>query len=97
MKRVSGKSLKPIPVFKNEDEERKFWSKADTSQYFDWTSAQKVYFPNLKYSTESISIRMPSNILDKLKAMANERDVPYQSFIKMILADKVAEECKKYK
>ncbi len=91
------KKLKPIPVFKTEDEERQFWDKADTSQYFDWSTAQRVVFPGLKYSTESISIRMPSSILDRIKAMANERDVPYQSLIKMILADRVEEEMKKYK
>ncbi|MEO8665746.1 MAG: CopG family antitoxin, partial [Ignavibacteria bacterium] len=58
---------------------------------------QRVVFPNLKYSTESISLRMPSSILDRIKAMANERDVPYQSLIKMILADRVEEEMAKYK
>lgn len=91
------KKLKPIPVFRTEDEERVFWENADTSEYFDWSSAQRVVFPNLKYSTENISLRMPSSILDRIKAMANERDVPYQSLIKMILADKVSEEMGKYK
>lgn len=97
MKTSSKKKLKAIPVFKTEDEERKFWDNADTSQYFDWSTAQRVVFPNLKYSTESISLRMPSSILDRIKAMANERDVPYQSLIKMILADRVEEEMAKYK
>ncbi len=96
MRRNSKKKLKPIPVFMSEDEEREFWDKADTSQYFDWSTAQRVVFPNLKYSTESISLRMPSSILDRIKAMANERDVPYQSLIKMILADRVEEEMAKY-
>ena len=82
---INWTKLKPIPVFKTEDEEREFWNKADSSQYFDWSTAQRVVFPNLKYSTESISLRMPSSILDRIKAMANERDVPYQSLIKMIL------------
>jgi predicted DNA binding CopG/RHH family protein len=91
------KKLKPIPRFKNEDEEREFWSKNDSTEYIDWSTAQRVVFPNLKYSTKSISIRMPSSILDRIKAMANERDVPYQSLIKMILADRVEEEIKKYR
>lgn len=97
MKSNSKKKLKPIPVFKTEVKERKFWSKEDSSKYIDWSTAQRVVFPNLKYSTESISLRMPSSILDRIKAMANERDVPYQSLIKMILADRVEEEMKKYK
>lgn len=97
MKKISKKKFKPIPVFKTKNEEREFWDKADTSQYFDWSTAQRVVFPNLKYSTESISIWMPSSILDRIKAMANERDVPYQSLIKMILADRVEEEMAKYK
>ena len=92
------KKLKSIPKFKNEDEERKFWAKKDSTDYIDWDKALvNPNFPNLKYATESISIRMPSSILDRIKAMANERDVPYQSFIKMILADKVEEEFNKYK
>lgn len=95
--KIKNKKLKPIPKFKTEDEEREFWSKEDSSKYIDWSAAQRVVFPNLKYSTESISIRMPSSILDRIKAMANERDVPYQSLIKMILADRVEEEMAKYK
>jgi len=91
------KKLKAIPKFRNENEEREFWSKNDSTNYIDWSTAQRVVFPNLKYSTESISIRMPSSILDRIKAMANERDVPYQSLIKMILADRVEEENAKYK
>ncbi|MBK6877270.1 MAG: BrnT family toxin [Ignavibacteria bacterium] len=90
------KKTKTIPKFSSENKERDFWQKADTSQYFDWNSAKQAVFPSLKYSTESISIRLPSTVLDKIKAMANSRDVPYQSFIKMILADRVEEEKKKY-
>ncbi|MBS1517938.1 MAG: hypothetical protein JSS91_07610 [Bacteroidetes bacterium] len=90
------KKLLPIPKFKTEDEEREFWAKEDSSKYIDWNTAQRAVFPNLKYSTESISIRIPSSILNRIKAMANERDVPYQSLIKMILADRVEEEMRKY-
>lgn len=85
------KQLKPIPVFKTEDEERKFWDNADTTEYFDMDSVRLVRFPNLKYSTESISLRLPVSLLDDIKIMANKIDVPYQSYIKMILADKVQE------
>lgn len=91
------KELKPIPVFKNEDEEREFWDNTDTSEYFDLDSAVRVRFPNLKYSTETISLRLPTSLLYDIKSMANKRDVPYQSFIKIMLADWVAEETAKYK
>ncbi len=66
------KKLKPIPKFKNEDEEREFWAKADTSEYFDWGKAQKAVFPNLKPSTESISLRLPSFLLARIKQLANK-------------------------
>lgn len=90
------KELKQIPVFKSEDEEREFWDTADTTEYFDMESAQIVRFPNLKLSTESISLRLPASLLNSIKIMANKRDVPYQSLIKMILADRVSEENEKY-
>lgn len=85
------KQLKPIPVFKTEDDERKFWDNADTNEYFDMDNIRLVRFPNLKYSTESISLRLPVSLLDEIKILANKIDVPYQSYIKMILADKVQE------
>lgn len=85
------KQLKPIPVFKTEDDERKFWDNADTTEYFDMDNIRLVRFPNLKYSTESISLRLPVSLLDEIKILANKIDVPYQSYIKMILADKVQE------
>ena len=71
------KQLKPIPVFKSEDEERKFWDKADTTEYFDMDNIRLVRFPNLKYSTESISLRLPVSLLDEIKIMANKIDVSY--------------------
>jgi predicted DNA binding CopG/RHH family protein len=76
---------KEIPKFKNEDEEREFWEKADSSEYFDWGNAKEVIFPNLKKTTKSISLRLPVDMLDRLKVKANAMDVPYQSYIKMIL------------
>lgn len=94
--RKQKKQLKPIPVFKSEEAERKFWDSADTTEYFDMDNVRSVRFPNLKYSTESISLRLPVSLLDEIKIMANKMDVPYQSFIKMILADKVQEKKVKY-
>lgn len=88
------KSLKPIPKFKNEDEERDFWATADTSEYFNWSKAQPVIFPNLKPSTESISLRLTSILLARIKELANKKDVPYQSLIKMFLSERVEQELK---
>lgn len=83
--------FKKIPKFKNEDEERDFWATADSSQYFDWSKAERVIFPNLKPSTESISLRLPSYLLARIKELANAKDVPYQSLMKIFLAEKVEE------
>ena len=88
------KRLKSIPKFKNEDEEREFWAKADTSEYFDWSKAIKnPSFPNLKPSTRSISIRLPESLIDILKELANKKDVPYQSLMKIFLSERVEKEC----
>lgn len=80
---------KSIPKFKNEDEERDFWGKNDSSEYLNWKGAERVLLPNLKPSTKSISLRLPESLLDALRQMANERDVPYQSLIKMILQERI--------
>jgi predicted DNA binding CopG/RHH family protein len=81
--------LKAIPRFKTEAEERKFWETHDSTDYVDWSKAERVRFPNLKPSTTAISIRLPTNLLEQIKVAANKRDVPYQSLIKMWLAEKV--------
>ena len=81
--------LKSIPVFKTEADERKFWETHDSTDYIDWSKAERVRFPNLKPSTTAISIRLPSGLLEQIKVAANKRDVPYQSLIKMWLAEKV--------
>lgn len=86
------RKLKPIPTFKNEDDERDFWATADTSEYFDWSKAEEVIFPNLKPSTETISLRLPEYLLARIKQIANYKDVPYQSLMKIFLAEKVKEE-----
>lgn len=88
------KKFKSIPKFKNEDEERDFWAKADSSEYFDWSKAEEAIFPNLKPSTEHISLRLPEYLLARIKELANKKDVPYQSLIKIFLADRVEKELK---
>lgn len=89
------KKFKKIPKFKNEDEERDFWAKADSSEYFDWSKAERVIFPNLKPSTETISLRLPEYLLARIKEIANFKDVPYQSLMKIFLAEKVEESLRK--
>lgn len=87
------KKLKKIPVFKNEDEEAKFWDTHDFTDYYDVKKAiLSPSFPNLKLSTKSITIRVTESLLNTLKELANKRDVPYQSLVKMFLAEKVKEE-----
>jgi predicted DNA binding CopG/RHH family protein len=83
---------KPIPRFENEDQERDFWARHDVVDYFDWNKAVKASFPALRPSTRTISVRLPASLLDELKALANERDVPYQSLLKMFLAERIARE-----
>jgi predicted DNA binding CopG/RHH family protein len=83
------KKLKSIPHFRNEAEERKFWETHDSTDYVDWSKAQRVRLPNLKLSTTAISLRLPQGLLDRIKIAANKRDVPYQSLIKVWLAEKV--------
>ena len=82
------KKLKPVPEFKTEKQERAFWESHDSTDYVDWTKAQRVRFPNLKPSTTSISIRLPLSLLEQIKIAANKQDVPYQSLIKIWLAEK---------
>lgn len=86
------KLLKRIPQFRTEAEERQFWATHDTTDYVDWSAARPVVFPNLRPSTETISLRLPAPLLADLKALANERDVPYQSLLKVLLAEQVRRE-----
>jgi predicted DNA binding CopG/RHH family protein len=78
-----------LPKFKSETEERKFWETHDSTDYIDWNKAERARFPKLKPSTTAISIRLPLGLLEQIKIAANKRDVPYQSLIKMWLAEKV--------
>lgn len=82
------KQFKPIPEFKTEAQERKFWEIHDSTDYVDWSGAQRVRFPNLKPSTQAISLRLPVSLLETIKVEAHRRDVPYQSLIKVWLAEK---------
>lgn len=88
----SKRNLKAIPKFASEAEERRFWETHDSAVYVDWSKATVVSLPNLKPSTETISLRLPAPLLSDLKALANKRDVPYQSLLKVFVADRVAEE-----
>ena len=83
------KRLKPIPKFASEAAERAFWESHDSTDYVDWSKAQRVVLPNLKPSTQTISLRLPQHLLESIKAAANARDVPYQSLIKVWLQEKV--------
>ena len=79
----------PIPSFKTEAEERAFWESNDSSNYVDWTQAERIRLPNLKPSTKAISLRLPVSLLEQIKMTANKQDVPYQSLIKIWLAEKM--------
>jgi len=78
-----------IPEFQNEDEEREFWARTDSSEVLDWSQAKHALFPNLKPTTQAISIRLPASMLAELRQLANQRDVPYQSLIKMFLRERI--------
>jgi predicted DNA binding CopG/RHH family protein len=86
------KPLKPIPRFENEAQEQEFWAAHDSTDYVDWSRATRVTIGRLKPSTQTISIRLPEALLEDLKLLANKRDVPYQSLLKIFLAERVAEE-----
>ena len=75
------KALKAIPSFQSETQERRFWETHDSTEYVDWSQAKVVAFPSLKPSTKSISLRLPVDLLERIKVEANRRDVPYQSLI----------------
>ena len=84
--------LKPTPKFESEDDEREFWATHDSTDYVDWSQGRRVSMPNLKPSTKTISLRLPEPLLENLKMLANKRDVPYQSLLKIFLAERVEEE-----
>ena len=83
---------KKIPKFSSEEKEREFWLKEDSLAYVDWSRAKRVILPNLKPSLKTISLRLPELMLAELKLIANKRDVPYQSLIKIFLAERLETE-----
>jgi predicted DNA binding CopG/RHH family protein len=84
--------MKEIPKFKNEDEERKFWATADSTKYLDWSQGKRKKLVALKPSLRTISLRLPVAMIEDLKLLANQRDVPYQSLLKVFLAERLAKE-----
>ena len=85
-------NLKRVPDFRSEDQERQFWSTHDSTELIDWKSAERRRFPNLKPSLRTISLRLPVSMIEDLKVLANRRDVPYQSLLKMFLAERLERE-----
>lgn len=86
------RALKKIPTFRSEAAEREFWATADSTEYVDWSAARFVRFPALRPTSTAISLRLPETLLTELKLLANERDVPYQSLLKVYLADRIRTE-----
>ncbi len=86
------KRVRKIPKFESEDQEREFWASHDSADYVDWRRAKRVKLSNLRPTTRTISIRLPEAMIERLKVLANKRDVPYQSLLKMYVADKIEEE-----
>jgi len=83
---------KTIPRFDSEDQEREFWSSHDSTEYVNWSQGRKVVLPELRPTLKTISLRLPASLLEELKLLANKRDVPYQSLLKVFLAERVKKE-----
>jgi predicted DNA binding CopG/RHH family protein len=86
---------KQIPSFASETEEQAFWDEHDSADFVEWKDARRVMLPNLQPSTKTISLRLPEHMLDELKLLANKRDVPYQSLLKMYLAERIEAEIRR--
>ena len=84
--------VKQLPDFSSEDEERDFWATHDSADYLDWSQAKRAVLPRLKPSTKTISLRLPESMLNELRLLANKRDVPYQSLIKIVLQERIDQE-----
>lgn len=89
--------MKKLPKFSSEAEERRFWQEHDSSEYVDWSDAERVVLPELKPSTKTISVRLPESMLEELKLLAHKRDVPYQSLLKVFLAERLRSELRTVK
>jgi predicted DNA binding CopG/RHH family protein len=83
---------RPVPEFRTEDEEREFWAEHDSTEFIDWQSAPRRKLPNLKPTLRTISLRLPVSMIEDLKVLANKRDVPYQSLLKVFLAERLEKE-----
>jgi predicted DNA binding CopG/RHH family protein len=91
------KKIRPLPKFKKEEDEREFWNRRDTTDYFDFSKSNRVeieFDPGIEAPVKSISLRLPREMLNELKVLASKKDIPYQSLIKVYLAQKIAEERK---
>jgi predicted DNA binding CopG/RHH family protein len=86
---------KRVPEFRSEDDERRFWAENDSSEFIDWASASRRKLPNLRPSLRTISLRLPVSMIEDLKVLANKRDVPYQSLLKVFLAERLKKECRR--
>lgn len=86
---MSKNKLKKLPEFKNASEEAVFWQEHDSADYIDWAEAEDASFPNLKPSTKTISLRLSESLLNEIKTLANKEDVPYQSYMKILLSRSV--------
>jgi predicted DNA binding CopG/RHH family protein len=84
--------MRNVPKFQSEDQERDFWASRDSTDFVDWRRAERVKLPNLRPTTRTISIRLPESMIERLKVLANKRDIPYQSLLKMFVADRIEEE-----
>jgi len=89
---MSSARKKPVPEFRSEDEEREFWAKNDSTEFIDWKAAPRRKFPNLRPTLRTISLRLPVSMIEDLKVLANKRDVPYQSLLKVFLAERLEKE-----
>lgn len=89
--------MKKIPKFKSSEEEQEFWATADSTEYIEWEKARRAILPNLKPSLKTISLRLPESMIEELKLLANKRDIPYQSLLKMFLAERINRELKTIK
>lgn len=83
---------KALPKFSSEDAEREFWASHDSAEYIDWRKGRRTTLPKLRPSSQTISLRLPKPMLDRLKLLANKRDVPYQSLLKMFVAERLKAE-----
>lgn len=83
---------KRVPRFNSEAEEQAFWAEHDSTEYVEWSKGRRASLPNLKPSTKTISLRLPEHMIEDLKALANKQDVPYQSLLKMYLAERLDQE-----